>query len=149
MMLFLRVKKITSFPSKLTNLTWYADENRDDLTGAHTSIPTPVKMFISRLLEWSTKPKDLAMYSIPLSEGLGLEILDPITVQDFKLTDNLPRLGWIGDIIYNPSTTNWNLKVFLDEEPVTEVNIIDEEGATTEFIDEEGATTEFIDEETP
>jgi hypothetical protein len=137
---YLRTKKITPLPGKLANLNWIHSEQYNH-TDDEWNIPTTLANYLLLLSQWTSYAKDIAVYEIPLTSTTAtLELLDPVNVNDAKLTDGSNRLGWIVDMSYNTRKDIIKLEVLLDldpNDPITARTLIDEgEGSRSAFADQ-------------
>ena len=145
-----RAAAVQPAPDRLSKLYWYSDVNVfNGLPNTGASVIDSAYKFLSILVQWTTRQKDMVTFSLPLSSAnIVRELLDYITFADTVYTDKAIRPGWITSIKLSPKRDTIVIEATLEPENQIIWNIIDELGQlkTTTQHDESGTQTDQVDD---
>jgi hypothetical protein len=143
---------ITPLPDQLQNASWYADQAAFDGTASiGASVDSGAWKYLTNLVEWCSRQKDIVEYAIPLSAAnLQLDLCDRVTVNDYILTDGSDRTGWITKIDVQCKMDQIILTVMLNPPELEDAsmtdNLIIESGDRVDYFGETGSHADTFEE---
>jgi hypothetical protein len=154
-------KSINKLPAEIGDCRWFIDPKAQDPAGKLNSDPNVGRLwpdlnvgdehpavFLARFLSrWTTWQKKRIEFEVAMtSTTLALELLDPITFNDAKLTNGQDRQGWIDRIVDMPdSDDRLRIGVILSPDQLASCNrIIDTAFHPDRLIDTAGAPDRII-----
>lgn len=145
-----RSSAIQPAPDRLSKLYWYSNTNEfNTLENKGASTSDSAYKFLTNLVEWTTRQKDVVNFQIPMSTtNVTRELLDYINFSDAIYTDDTTRPGWITGVKFNIKKDTIGIEATLDPENQIIQNIIDERGQlyTTSQHDESGDRDEQVND---
>lgn len=145
-----RSSAIQPVPDRLSKLYWYSNTNDfNNLENKGASTSDSAYKFLTNLVEWTTRQKDVVSFQIPVSTtNIVRELLDYINFSDAIYTDDTTRPGWITGVKFNIKKDTIGIEATLEPENQIIQNIIDERGQlyTTSQHDESGDRDEQVND---
>jgi hypothetical protein len=147
---WLKTQTVNKMPSELQDCKWFIDGAVYDGTGISDDQSAAHK-FLANLIQWSTRQKNRAVYSIPISsQNVLIDLLDVVKFKDQKYTNGDFRTGYIEKIKVNPRTDTIDIEAILRPLDMEDVppdgDLIIETGDAPDTITESGSWPNTITE---